>query len=404
MPFGLTNAPATFQTYINTALTGLINSCCVVYLDDILIYSNNLEEHYQHVREVLARLREWKLYANPEKCDFHQQEVGYLGFRVSVAGLSMEQEKVEAIKEWPTPTTIQEIQTFLGFTGFYRRFIRGYARITKPLTDRLRKAGQKKFTPTIEEETATQQLKQQFLGAPVLRHFNPDLPIRIETDASKWAIGSIISQKEDGRWKPMAFRSRKLKGPELNYSTPDGELLGIVDAFQAWRHYLAYSKYKVEILTDHLNHRYLSTKSNLSNKQVSWLQQLEPFNYEIIYRPGKENPADGLSRRPDYEDPIGREEAKQTLIPGFEKKFRGGPREGCEGAAELLFEGTMNYSEVPTEQQLEDGRNNNGRADKSPLKQAYRPTYKSRRIQTVLKKTIHLESEGSDLKATLLQA
>jgi hypothetical protein len=135
MPFGLTNALATFQGYINRALGGLVNKCCVVYLDDILIFSNLREEHVRHVCEVLARLRKFALYGNLKKCSFFQERVAFLGFIVILNGVEMDPSRIDAVESWPTLRTYADIQQFLGFTNFYRRFIKDYSKIIKPLTD-----------------------------------------------------------------------------------------------------------------------------------------------------------------------------------------------------------------------------------------------------------------------------
>ncbi|KJZ70756.1 hypothetical protein HIM_09840 [Hirsutella minnesotensis 3608] len=221
MPFGLVNAPASFQQYINDALEGLVDIVCVVYLDDILIFSEDPEQHENHVKEVLQRLRKAKLYANLNKCEFSVKRVSFLGFVVDEYGIHMEKERVEAIAEWPAPRSIKEIQTFLGFTGFYRRFIKNYSKIVSPLTDCLRKRATKPLSLAKEALQAFGELKKAFQDGPILKHFDPRLPIRIETDASQFAIGAIISQLHADRWHPVAFLSRKLQDAETRYATPD---------------------------------------------------------------------------------------------------------------------------------------------------------------------------------------
>src|SRR6202048_2981912 len=138
MPMGLTNAPATFQAYINKALSGLVDSICVVYLDDILIYSDSRENHVRHVREILERLRRFGLYANADKCSFFKSEVDFLGFIVGREGIRMDPNRVETIANWPRPESVYDVQVFLGFVNFYRRFIEGYSHIVRPLTDLLK--------------------------------------------------------------------------------------------------------------------------------------------------------------------------------------------------------------------------------------------------------------------------
>lgn len=197
MPFGLANAPASFQQYINNALSGLVDTICIVYLDDILIYSSDPTKHTQHVRSVLQRLREWNLYANPAKCEFNRDEVTFLGFVVTTKGIRMDRDKVEAVLDWPAPRSVHDIQMFLGFAGFYRRFIKKYSSITAPLTELVKGKQPDTFDlePTALE--AFEKLKVMFSTAPILKHFDPQLPTRVETDASKWAVGAVLSQLHD---------------------------------------------------------------------------------------------------------------------------------------------------------------------------------------------------------------
>lgn len=302
MPFGLVNAPATFQAYINRALVGLVDVFCIVYLDDILIYSDNEAEHEQHVRRVLERLRQWKLYINLAKCEFHTQSVTFLGFVVSPEGIHMERARVEAIEQWPLPRTVRDIQAFLGFAGFYRRFIHRYSKITSPLTDLLKGNAKGPIELPIAAKAAFKHLKAVFTQAPVLQHYDASLPTRVETDASIFAIGAVLTQLREGRWHPVAFRSRKLTPIEVRYGTGDGELLAIVDAVRAWRHYLLYLQQPLVVLTDHLNLQYWTTKKRLSARQLRWLDDLSALDMVIQYRPGSQNPADGLSRRTDWKD------------------------------------------------------------------------------------------------------
>ncbi|KAJ6437003.1 ectomycorrhiza-upregulated zf-MYND domain-containing protein [Purpureocillium lavendulum] len=282
MPFGLVNAPASFQQYINDALEGLVDITCVVYLDDILIFSENAEQHEDDVKEVLSRLRKAGLYANLSKCEFSVREVSFLGFVVDQEGIHMERERVCAIAQWPVPRSVKDVQVFLGFTGFYRRFIKNYSKIVSPLSDCLRK---KAPGPSILGPKAMQAfecLKTAFQNGPILKHFDPSRPIRVETDASQFAIGAIISQLHDDRWHPVAFLSRKLQDAETRYAVPDCELLAITEAFRQWRHYLAYTSQKITVLTDHLNHKYFLSKPKLTNRQVNALDQLCSFDFEIV--------------------------------------------------------------------------------------------------------------------------
>ena len=277
----------------------------------------------------------------------------------------MEKERVIAIVEWPLPRSVKDVQIFLGFTGFYRRFIKAYAKIVTPLTDVLKKGQPSTFQLTPSQQEAFAKLKALFTTAPLLRHYDPKLPIRLETDASDFAIGMVMTQLYEGRWHPVAYMSRKLKGAELRYGTPDAELLAIIEAFRTWRHYLSYVQYTIEVLTDHLNHRYLASKPQLNSRQAHWLQELASYDFKIEYRPGTRNPADGLSRRPDLKDDISVEEARQALLPDFLSRFLQTPTGGSEQTATLLLgQGLGNQSQelsnsvtteltFPTSQDLE---------------------------------------------------
>ena len=233
MPFGLTNAPAAFQHFMNDILADLLDVCTVSYLDDILIYSNNPEEHKKHVREVLRRLRNNGLYARLEKCQFHTDSVEYLGFRLSPEGLSMDPAKVKIIQDWPEPRKVKDIQSFLGFANFYRRFIDGYSDIVVLLTRLTWKNTPWVFSDICHE--AFKKLKSAFTSAPILSHWIPNAPIIVETDALDYAIAAVISNvHSDGQIYLIAFFSQTMNILELNYDTHDKELLAIYEAFRTW--------------------------------------------------------------------------------------------------------------------------------------------------------------------------
>jgi hypothetical protein len=301
MPFGLTNAPASFQAYINKSLSAHLDHICVVYLDDILIYthSTDLAIHWRAVCAVLSSLRQADLYVNLKKCTFASKEVHFLGFIVTRRGIRADPARVDTITQWPVPTSIKELQSFLGFANFYRRFIANYAAETAPLTDLLK--GNQYFQWSPIADAAFTKLKARFTDAPILRHFDAALPIRIETDASAFAISGILSQLfEDQKWHPVAFISRKLQEAELNYETYDSELLAIVYSFKQWRHYLEGSQHTIQVLTDHNNLRSIRAIQKLNARQARWALYLGAFDFEVKHRSGRTNPADGPSRRADY--------------------------------------------------------------------------------------------------------
>jgi hypothetical protein len=226
MPFGLTNAPAQFQAHMQCIFHDLLDISVVIYLDDILIFSKTSEEHRLVVREVLRRLQRHGLYAKESKCEFHRTSVQFLGMVVSEKGLEMCKDKVQAIQEWPIPKTVKEVQAFLGFANFYRRFILDYSEITIPLTTLTRK--NQKFLWTPLTQRAFEELRSRFAQAPILVHPNFDQPFVVEVDASDKATGGILSQYgEDGYLHPCVYRSSKMSPSEQNPTHLDVSSIGI---------------------------------------------------------------------------------------------------------------------------------------------------------------------------------
>ncbi|KAJ1573261.1 hypothetical protein NDA12_005891 [Ustilago hordei] len=228
MPFGLANALAHFQSFINDIFRDIIGIYVVVYLDDFLIFSDTEEAHVKHVTEVLTRLRSNRLFAKLSKCEFHTKTVEFLGYIIKPTGIEMDPEKVRTVKEWPMPESIHDIQRFLGFANFYRRFIAHFARIAKPLTALVKPIEWfKKFELPEEAQQAFHKLIQAFTSAGVLQHFDYHLPTRLETDASDFAIAGVLKQEHEGRWHPVTFYSRKMSSAEKNYEIHDKELLAV---------------------------------------------------------------------------------------------------------------------------------------------------------------------------------
>jgi transposase InsO family protein len=313
MPFGLANAPATFQAFINKVLREFLDVFCIAYLDDILIYSNTKEEHVQHVRLVLDRLLRNGLYAKLEKCEFHVIRIGFVGFVATPHGTEMEESRVAAVRDWPEPRTHREVQVFLGFANFYRRFIHKFSNKAQPLTDLLKggKAGKFAggFVLTDAASTAFRELKQAFTSAPMLRHYDPEKPIQVETDASGFAVAGVLRQPGDdpvqAHWHPVAFYSRKMTAAERNYGAGDAEMLAIVMAFKNWRHYLEGAAQRITVISDHDNLRSFMSTKELTRRHARWWERLSAFDFTITYRAGRLNPADPPSRRPDYESEEG---------------------------------------------------------------------------------------------------
>jgi hypothetical protein len=300
MPFGLTNAPASFQALINDTLREYLDDFALAYLDDVLIFSTTYEEHVTHVRKVLQKLREKDLPIKLSKCEFHKHSISFLGYTVSDKGLEPDPEKVRSIEEWPEPTNVKEVQALLGILNYYRKFIEGFSRIAAPLTHLTKKDVPFSFGPDCKK--AFKALRERLVAAPILAIFDPEREAVLETDASDYAIGACLTQKgDDGRIRPIAYYSRKMTGPELNYDIHDKELLAVVEAFKEWRVYLEGTKYPVQVYTDHKNLLYWTTTKQLNRRQVRWSETLASYTFKINHVRGTENGrADALSRRPDY--------------------------------------------------------------------------------------------------------
>lgn len=359
MPFGLSNAPSTFQAYINKALGNLVDTCCVVYLDDILIYSLDEESHEQHVSKVLAALERAALFINLEKCSFHTTSVDFLGFVITPDGVVMDAERIKTIREWPMPSTYREILVFLGFANFYRRFIHHYSELATPLYAALagyQRDRKKPWELTDDMATSFRRLADAFTVAPVLAHFNPTLPVMVVCDASDFALGCILLQprtvidgegrrpkwtlaaaqaaEEDNEavadtqlgqrrhWLPIAFHSRKFTAVESRYDTHDKELLAIHTAFKQWRHYLQGAPEEIKVLSDHNNLRYFMTTKSLTARQARWAEYLSVFDFRIDHLKGTKNPADALSRRPDYEKDSQKQAGIELMLPTLQHKLR----------------------------------------------------------------------------------
>ena len=301
--FGLTNAPSAFQYFLNDVFSDYLGNFVIIYLDDILIYSTDEATHEQHVKLVLDRLCSHHLQLRPEKCTFHVQETDFLGFIISSKGISMNPEKISAVSKWPTPKSRRDIQVFLGFCNFYRRFILGFSELAKPLTRLTSKSVPFEWSPDCESSFLA--IKESFSTEIILSYFNFSKAAIVETDASDFAIAAVLSQYDDeGILHPVSFFSRQLLPAEINYDTTDKELLAVVDAFATWRHYLVCSPpdFPTLVLSDHKNLEPFTTVKQLSRRQFRWYQSLSSFNFRILHRPGRLNgKADALSRRPDYE-------------------------------------------------------------------------------------------------------
>lgn len=309
MPFGLTGAPGTFARLMQKVLGGLRNA--VVYGDDILIYSSSEEQHVEHVRSVLQRMRDAGLVLNTEKCQFGQKEVHFLGHRISAGNIMPQSEKVSCVQNFPRPESKKRLQSFIGMAGFYRRFIRNFSSIMAPLYDLLK--GSTPWRWGREEDFAFQTIKNKLCDEPVVLTL-PDVsrPFEVATDASDVGLGALLSQ--DGR--VVEYASRKLNAAEKNYSTTDRELLAVVWALEKWRQYL-FSQ-AVVVYTDHRPITFLRSLKEPKGRMARWISRLQEFSFELRYRPGADNHvADCLSRLPDH---LGTAEVvdHETLPPAVE--------------------------------------------------------------------------------------
>ncbi|KAM5353667.1 hypothetical protein ACJ41O_000317 [Fusarium nematophilum] len=312
MPFGLTNAPAAFQRMINNVLREHLDIFVVCYLDDILIFSDTEEEHTEHVHKVLQTLQDANLLVEPEKSKFHASEVEFLGHIISHNEIRMDPKKLSAVRDWKEPNNVKEVQAFLGFANYYRKFLKRFGKIAIPLTELTKK--DKPFVMGDKAKEAFRDIKKLILSEPVLKMFDPSRPIELETDASDFALGAQLGQRDDeGKLHPIAFYSHKLHGAELNYPIYDKEFLAIVNAFKEFRHYLIGSPHRIMVFTDHKNIVHFAKTQELSGRQLRYAEYLSEFDYVIIHVKGTENGrADAISRRSDLD--TGKVKAKEQLL------------------------------------------------------------------------------------------
>src|SRR3981189_3149820 len=302
MYFGLTNSPATFQTMMNDLFHDLIMEGHVcVYLDDILIFSSDLKAHREVLRRVIEVLRTNKLYLRAEKCEFERTRIKYLGVIISHNHVEMDPTKVTGVAEWPTPKNRKEVQSFLGFTNFYRRFIPHFSDDARPLFDLSKK--DVAFQWGIPEDEVFNKLKKSITSTPILTLPSDDQPFHIEADGSGVATGAVLSQlsSEDGTWHPVSFLSKSLSAGKHNYEIHDVEMLAVMRALEEWRHYLEGAKHPFEIWTDHKNLEYFWTAQKLNRRQARWSLFLSRFNFSLHHKPSwSMGKPDTLSKRADH--------------------------------------------------------------------------------------------------------
>jgi hypothetical protein len=297
MPFGLCNAPATFERFMDHVLRGLKWYICLCYLDDILVFSASFKEHLVRLRKVLCALQNAGLQLNSKKCLFGARRVKVLGHIVDAEGIRPDSEKTEAVAKFPVPRNVKELQSFLGLSSYFRRFISHFADRAQPLYRLTIKDAT--FTWEESEQAAFDDLKRALLNDPVLAHFNQDATTELHTDASSFGLGAVLLQSNEvGVRRPIAYASRTLTSAERNYSTSERECLAIVWAVQKFRPYL-YGK-QFDVITDHHSLCWLANMKDPVGRLARWSLRLQEYDMNIIYKSGqKHTDADGLSRRPE---------------------------------------------------------------------------------------------------------
>jgi hypothetical protein len=292
MPFGLTNTPAFFMNLMNKVFMEELDKFVIVFIDDILIYSKSHEDHEHHLQIiVLGRLRAHQLYAKLSKCEFWLEKIAFLGHILTAEGIEVDPSKVEVVSKWRQPSNVSEVRNLLGMAGYYRRFIKGFSSIARPMTEHLKKDNKFVWTPKCEE--SFQIIKRKLTTAPVLTLPDIHQNFFIFCDASRQGLGCVLMQNE----KVIAYASRLLKPHEQNYPTHDLELAAIVHALKIWRHYLIGNK--CHIFIDHKSLKYIFTQPDLNLRQRRWLELIKDYDLEIHYHPWEANKiADALSRKP----------------------------------------------------------------------------------------------------------
>jgi len=262
--FGMTNSPATFQAMMNEILKDMINERKVAaFVDDMLVGTETEEGYDKIVEEVLRRLEENDLYVKPEKCVWKVRKIGFLGVVIGPSRIEMEKEKMDGVLSWLEPRNVKDVRKFLGLANYYRRFIKDFARVARPMNVLTRK--DVKWQWGVEQQKAFDKLKRVFTTKPVLAAPDLDKKFRVEANASNYTTGGVLSMKcSDEMWRPVAFISKSLSDTERNYKIHDKEMLAVVRCLEAWRHFLEGTTIKFEIWTDHKNLEYFIKAQKLN--------------------------------------------------------------------------------------------------------------------------------------------
>jgi hypothetical protein len=291
MAFGLCGAPNTFQSAMNATLAPLLRKCVLVFFDDILVYSPTLDQHVHHLEQVLQLLAQARWQVKQSKCSFAKHNIDYLGHVISASGVSTDPSKIQAIQQWPIPKNIKQLRSFLGLTGYYRKFVRNFGVISKPLTELLKKDTLLSWTS--QHDTAFTTLQLALVLAPVLALPNFAKPFQLEIDASDTCIGVVLLQDKH----PLAFVSKALGPRTRGLSTYEKEYLAILMAVDHWRPYLQLAEFI--IFTDQKSLTHLEEQQLHTSWQQKFFTKMMGMHYRIIYKKGADNRvADALSRHP----------------------------------------------------------------------------------------------------------
>ena len=297
LPYGLTNAAAVFQRMIDQVLVGLHWTHMLCYIDDVIIFGSSLEEHNERLELVLRKLAEADLGLNLAKCTFAKDTVKYLGHIIGGGGIKADPDKVAAVEQFPQPTNATQVRSFLGLASYYRRFIKNFATVTKPLTDLTRTKGVPRFKWNHLAEDAFRAIKTALIHAPCLTCLDQSAPLILQVDASQVGLGAILCVEIEGEERPIAFASRQLKESEQKYSSIQKEALALLWGLQHF-HYWVFGQH-VTLVTDHCPLSYLRSMAPKSQLLSRWLLILQCYHFTVKHRPGKANAnADALSRCP----------------------------------------------------------------------------------------------------------
>ena len=295
LSMGLANAPGQFQRLMDLILAGLTFECCLVYLDDIICYSRTFEEHLTRLGTIFDRLAKANLKLKASKCQLFQTEVHFLGHIVSRQGIAADPEKIRTVANWPRPRNLREVRSFLGLSGYYRKFVAGYADIAKPLHMLTNK--EQSFEWKEAQEQSFQKLKDKLITAPILSSPADEGIYVLDTDASLTGLGAVLQQKQNEELKVIAYGSRCLSRSEQNYSTTRRELLAMIYGFKQFRQFLLGRKFILRV--DHSALVYLRTTRDLMGQAARWLEFIEEYDFDLVHRAGTAHGnCDALSRFP----------------------------------------------------------------------------------------------------------